>query len=98
MNIVWDEQKRVRNLSEHRCDFREAWKVFNGLEYTSEDVRFPYPERRYNTIGFLGERVVKLTYCYESEAIRVISLRKATKREACQYCQFLRERCGLGSV
>ncbi|WP_170860339.1 BrnT family toxin [Duganella sp. CF458] len=60
------------------------------------DDRFPYPERRYNTIGFVDERIAKLTYCYESENLRVISFRKATTREARQYYFVLRERDGLG--
>jgi len=89
MNIVWDERKRLDTLKEHQCDFRDSEKIFNGLEITDEDVRFPYPERRYNTIGFIDERIVKLTYCYECEVIRVISLRKATKREAIQYFRLL---------
>jgi hypothetical protein len=98
MNIVWDERKRLETLKEHQCDFRDAEKIFNGLEFTEEDFRFPYPERRYNTIGFIGERIVKLTYCFEYEAIRVISLRKATKREALQYVRLLQERDELGGI
>lgn len=95
MDFIWDETKRLQNLGEHKFDFRDAWRVFNGLEYTDEDDRFPYPERRYNTIGFLEERIVKLSYCYEDEVLRVISFRKATKREALQYFHVLRERNGL---
>lgn len=96
MTIFWDELKRIENLRIHKFDFLDAWKVFNGLELTVEDDRFPYPERRYNTIGFMEGRIVKLSYCYESENIRVISFRKATKREALQYSLVLRERDGLG--
>jgi uncharacterized DUF497 family protein len=46
MTIFWDELKRIENLRIHKFDFRDAWKVFNGLELTFEDDRFPYPERR----------------------------------------------------
>ena len=98
MKIVWDERKRLDTLKEHECDFRDSEKIFNGLEFTDEDVRFCYSERRYNTIGFIGDRIVKLTYCYECEVLRVISLRKATKREIRQYARFLRERGELGGI
>lgn len=96
MAILWDESKRIENLRVHKYDFRDAWKIFNGLEFTFEDDRFPYAERRYNTIGFVEGRIAKLTYCYESENLRVISFRKATRREALQYHLILRERNGLG--
>lgn len=84
MEVSWDERKRLENLRVHKYDFQDAWKIFNGLEFAFEDHRFPYPERRYNTLRFVDGRVAKLTYCYESETLRVISFRKATKREARQ--------------
>jgi uncharacterized protein len=96
MAISWDQSKRLENLRAHKYDFQDAWKIFNGLEFTFEDDRFAYPERRYNTIGFVDGRIAKLTYCQESENLRVISFRKATKREARQYYIVLRERDGLG--
>lgn len=96
MDIRWDENKRIHNLKDHKLDLRDAWMVFNGLEWTAEDHRFQYSERRFNTIGFLGDRVVKLTYCYDYEVLRVISLRKATRNEALQYASAVRERNGLG--
>jgi|GEM_PF-3036513 len=65
MAILWDESKRIENLRVHKYDFRDAWKIFNGLEFTFEDDRFPYAERRYNTIGFVEGRIAKLTYCFD---------------------------------
>ena len=96
MEVSWDEFKRLDNLRAHKYDFRDAWKIFNGLEFTLEDDRFSYPERRFNSIGFVDGRIAKLTYCYESEILRVISFRKATSREVRLYGRILRERDGLG--
>ena len=95
MEFTWDERKRLINLRDHKLDFQDAWMVFNGLEYTSEDNRFQYPERRYNTIGFLGERIVRITYSCEKEIYRVISLRKASNREASEFIRAIRQRGGL---
>lgn len=47
-------------------------------------------------VGFVEGRIAKLTYCYESETLSVISFRKATRPEALQYHIILRERDGLG--
>jgi hypothetical protein len=77
----WDESKRLKNLRKHRIDFRDVAKVFEGFTITSEDDRNVYGERRFLTIGFLKEQVVMVAHSDPGDEIRIISMRKATRRE-----------------
>ena len=77
----WDEAKRRSNLRRHGLDFRDAHRVFAGLTFTYEDDRFDYPEQRYVTLGFLGGAVVSIVHTESPTLIRIISLRRATRRE-----------------
>jgi uncharacterized protein (DUF4415 family) len=44
----------------------------------SEDMRFSYPETRFNALGFIGERLHIVCFTAIPGGIRVISFRKAT--------------------
>jgi uncharacterized DUF497 family protein len=79
--IAWDESKRRRNLKKHGVDFVDAERVFEGVTYTYEDDRLAYAERRFVTLGLLGEIAVSIVHTEEGEQIHIISMRKATRRE-----------------
>jgi uncharacterized DUF497 family protein len=79
--LTWDEAKRRANLRRHGFDFRAAGRVFSGLTFTYEDDRFAYAEQRFVTLGFLGPAVVSIVHTESPACIRVISFRKATRRE-----------------
>ena len=79
--FTWHEQKRRVNLKEHRFDFIDAEEVFAGATFTFEDDRFDYGEQRWVTLGWLREVVVSIVHTETAAEIRVISMRKATKRE-----------------
>ena len=51
----------------------------------SQDTRKPYPEIRFNGLGYLGERLYFLCFTPITGGIRVISFRKANKREERSY-------------
>lgn len=52
-----------------------------------EDVRRKYAEVRWRATGYIGLRLYVLIYCVRGDATRVISLRKANKREENQYAK-----------
>lgn len=79
--IDWDEAKRLANLRKPGLDFVDAEEVFAGVTYTYEDDRMPYAEQRFVTLGLLRDVVVSIVHSEEGDDIRVISMRKATKRE-----------------
>ena len=63
-------------------DFADAVAIFTGRTLTFEDTRFCYSERRYITLGLLRHIPVYIVHTENAEEIRIISFRKATRREA----------------
>jgi uncharacterized DUF497 family protein len=87
MRFTWSERKRAINLKDHGLDFVDAPRVFEGATYTFEDDRFDYEEQRFETLGLLAGVPVSIVHTESEDEIRVISFRKATKREADIYFQ-----------
>ena len=82
MEFTWSQTKRATNLKAHGLDFVDAPRVFEGATYTFEDDRFSYGEQRFVTLGLLAGIPVSVVHTESEHEIRVISFRKATKREA----------------
>ena len=81
MRFIWDENKRQSNLSKHGFDFIDASSVFAGATFTYEDDRFAYGEQRFITLGLLDQTLVTIAHTESNNEIRVISMRRGTKRE-----------------
>lgn len=81
MRFFWDESKRVRNLKDHGLDFVDAPSVFEGITFTFEDDRLAYSEQRFVSLGFLAGVPISIVHTENNYEIRIISFRKATKRE-----------------
>lgn len=82
MDFTWSEAKRGVNLHAHGLDFADAPRVFEGATYTFEDARFSYGEQRFLTLGLLAGIPVSVVHTESEHEIRIISFRKATRREA----------------
>ncbi len=82
MEFTWSEAKRTTNIKGHGLDFVDAQSVFEGLTYTFEDDRFSYGEQRFVTLGLLAGMPVSVVHTESEYEIRIISFRKATKRES----------------
>jgi uncharacterized protein len=85
MQFTWSERKRAVNIKEHGLDFVDAPSVFQGFAFTFEDARFAYGEQRFETLGLLSGVPVSIVHTETDDEIRIISFRKATKREANLY-------------
>ena len=86
MDYQWDRDKVRVNLKKHGVDFADAVGVFEDpLALTIGDPDSP-EEPRWITVGtdFLG-RLLVVVYTYRGAAIRLISARKATKKERDRY-------------
>ncbi len=88
----WDPAKEAENIREHKITFRRAATIFRDPNQLSiYDEEHSEHEDRWITIGINGSgvlRVVVHTFEQISEIlceIRIISARKATRREARQY-------------
>lgn len=85
MRISFDSAKREATLRERGLDFADALTVFAGPVFEFEDVRFAYPERRFSTIGLLGDRMVVVIWTEAEDGRRVVSMRKANEREQARF-------------
>ncbi len=82
MEFTWSESKRAINIKAHGLDFVDAQGIFNGMTFTFEDDRFSYGEQRFVTLGLLAGIPVSAVHTESENEIRIISFRKATKRES----------------
>jgi hypothetical protein len=85
MKFSWSERKRASNIADHGIDFVDAELVFSGATFTFEDDRFDYSERRFVTLGLLAGVPVSIAHTENEHEIRIISFRKATRRETDLY-------------
>ena len=90
--IEWDDAKNRSNFAKHGLDFADAELVFAGPCVTFLDDRFDYGEERLITLGLLARRLVTIAHAPRGEATRIISMRKANRREQKIY----QERLGEG--
>lgn len=81
MQIEFDAEKRDKTLAERGLDFARAGEVFLSPNVTLVDARQDYGEQRFNTVGFLDNRMVVLAWTQRGPARRIISMRKANERE-----------------
>ncbi len=85
MRYEWSERKRKANLRKHGFDFLDAPDVFRGGTLTVVDDREDYGEDRFITLGLLRDTVVAIAHTEQPDAIRIISMRKATAYEEKNY-------------
>lgn len=87
MLIEFDPAKSERNARERGLPFGRATDFdFAGALYTV-DTRRDYGETRRRALGCIDGRVHALVFVETAEGIRVISLRKANRREVRLYEQ-----------
>jgi hypothetical protein len=85
LRFEWDERKNRRNRTKHGVWFEEAQSVFDDPNARLfADPEHSKEEDRFILIGLSSEtRPLVVVHCYrESDSmIRIISARKATKKE-----------------
>ncbi len=81
----WDQAKREWTLQDRGLDFADVAQIDWDAALTMSDVRQPYPEERFITYAMIGGGLCVAVWCYRGAATRVISLRKASRREAKRY-------------
>lgn len=87
MKIEFDPNKNQRNIEERGLPFELVEQIRWKTAVIVPDVRFDYPEPRYTATSFLGdtERLHVVCFTPIQSGIRVISFRKANKREIKKY-------------
>jgi uncharacterized DUF497 family protein len=62
VKITFDPAKRQAALDERGLNFADASIVFSGPTISSQDTRRDYGEERFQTIGFLANRMVMVVW------------------------------------
>jgi hypothetical protein len=81
----WDEEKRQKTLEERGVDFLYAAQIFEGETVMIVDDRRDYGEVRYIAVGSVAGELFAVVYTLRGENIRLISARKARKKEYERY-------------
>ena len=93
LSFQWDARKSASNKRKHGVSFEEAQTVFyddNALLIA--DAEHSDDEDRFVLLGLSSvPRLLVVCHCYREsdEVIRIISARKADKRERAQYARRL---------
>ncbi|MGA8223836.1 MAG: BrnT family toxin [Candidatus Acidiferrales bacterium] len=87
MNFEWDPAKAAQNRRKHRISFEEAASVFGDpLAMTYPDPDHSISEQRFITVGLsTGNKELIVAHTDRGDNIRILSARKATKRERKYY-------------
>ena len=81
----FNDIKNEVNNRKHGISLNQAEEFDFATAIIDLDQRWNYGELRFLAMGMIGSRLHVLVYTLRGDVIRVISLRKANKREVRQY-------------
>ena len=81
MDFEWDDIKSELNLRQRGFGFDYAALIFNSPVLETTDTRRAYGEIRVQAIGQVDQNVLFVTYTDRNGIRRIISARKANKKE-----------------
>jgi uncharacterized protein len=85
MEIDFDPKKNARNVAQRGLSFERVAEIDLLAAHTLIDDRRDYGEVRYRAFGQLDGRLHAVVYTETDAGIRVISLRRANRREEKRY-------------
>ena len=91
ISFEWDNKKNQANISKHGISFEEACSIFldeNAILF--DDPEHSDEEERFLLIGMSSHaNICIVSHCYRKSdtVIRIISARKATKKESERYAE-----------
>jgi hypothetical protein len=84
MNFEWDSKKSESNQEKHGIDFETAQWLWQD-EFRIE-IQAPHPiEDRWIILGKLNGKIWAAVYTVRGDAVRIISARRARKKEVRMY-------------
>ncbi len=83
MTYEWDEAKAAANIAASRLGF-EAIEDFER-ESAIVERSDGYNETRWAATGFIDNRLYRVVYTRRQDMLRVISLRRASRKEVREY-------------
>lgn len=85
MEIRYDQAKHGRNIEERGLSFDDVAQFDFSTALVRRDARMNYGEERFIALGLIEARVHVVVFTGCAGGIRVISFRKANKREVRHY-------------
>ncbi|SMM98287.1 hypothetical protein SPONL_2096 [uncultured Candidatus Thioglobus sp.] len=82
MDLIYDPAKNASNIIKHGISFTEVAEFDFASALIIKDERLSYGEDRFTAYGYLNNRLYFLCFVVRNNQFRVISFRKANKREA----------------
>jgi len=87
MLLEFDEAKSAKNLKQRGIAFERFADIDAETAVSGDDVRKDYGERRLRVLGFIDGLLYAAVVTPRGEKIRVISLRRANRREERAYAK-----------
>lgn len=87
VRIGFDPAKNATNIASRGLSFELVEQMEWATALMVEDTRKAYGERRFQVLGFIGERLHAVVFTPRDGMVHVISLRKANSREVKRYAK-----------
>ena len=81
MKFEWDKEKNKSNIQKHGIDFSDSIKIFENTMVIKPDERSDYGENRLIGLGQIENIVIVIVYTKRNDRLRIISIRKANRKE-----------------
>lgn len=85
MEFEWNETKRLANLAKHGLDFADLDEFDWNGPVIFQDIRNDYGEVRFMALAEFQGRIHSVTYTMRDDVARVISFRRAHRKEVRRY-------------
>lgn len=86
MEFEWDPAKSAACFAERGFDFAYVVRAFlDPGRMVRADARWSYGEDRYQVLGAVAGRVFFVVFTLRGGVVRIISARKASRREVREY-------------
>jgi uncharacterized DUF497 family protein len=92
MDFEWDPAKEEKNINERDLDFTTASRIWDGPVLETVDDRRDYRETRILAFGKINGRLTAVLFTWRGETRRIISARKANRREQRRFEAEIRNR------
>jgi uncharacterized DUF497 family protein len=85
-DFEWDHAKAIDNFQKHSVRFVDAAQVFlDSGRIEQESPPGNDSESRWKSVGQVGNVVIAVIFTQRGEQVRIISARKASRRERREY-------------
>jgi uncharacterized protein len=85
VRFEWDDAKDRQNRRKHGIGFEAAALVFDDPNHRSEQDRFVDGAERWQRIGWVNELLLVCHTWTREDAVRIVSARKANRKERNRY-------------